>query len=93
MIVGLCRLELFIGEADSLKDKRRILLSLIERLKRRFNISIAEVGYQEIRQRGELALALVGNEKHYLETVLQKILNYVENDTRLEILKIHVEYL
>lgn len=93
MFVGLCRLEIFVPEAASLKDKRKVLQSLIQRLQNRYNISVAEVGFIDIYRRGELGIAAVGNEKGHLEKVLHNLVKFVESDNRLEVLRVHTEYL
>ena len=51
MIVGLCTIELYIPDGHSLKAKRQILLSLKDRLRRKFNLSVAEVGEHELWQK------------------------------------------
>lgn len=48
IIVGLCTVELFIPESQSLKDKRQVLLSLKDRLREKFNLSVAEVDGQDL---------------------------------------------
>ena len=48
MFIGLCTIELLIDEADSLKDKRRLLKSLMERVKSLYNVSVAEIDQQDV---------------------------------------------
>ena len=62
IIVGLCTVELFIPESQSLKDKRQVLLSLKDRLREKFNLSVAEVDGQDLWQKAVLGLACVANE-------------------------------
>ena len=62
IIVGLCTVELFIPESQSLKDKRQVLLSLKDRLRDKFNLSVAEVDGQDLWQKAVLGLACVANE-------------------------------
>ncbi len=78
-------------ESNSLKDKRRIVRSIIERLKSRFNISIAEVEHLEALRRTALGLALVSNETGYLEKTMNKIVSFVEADTRVQIISMEKE--
>ena len=59
MIIGTCSLKLMIYESNSLKDKRRVLKSIIERIKSRFNVSIAEVDLNEKWQLGAIGIACV----------------------------------
>ncbi|MCX5729024.1 MAG: DUF503 domain-containing protein [Nitrospirae bacterium] len=66
IIVGLCTVELFIPESQSLKDKRQVLLSLKDRLREKFNLSVAEVDGQDLWQKAVLGLACVANEGRYV---------------------------
>ena len=59
IIVGLCTVELFLPESQSLKDKRQVLLSLKDRLREKFNLSVAEVDGQDLWQKAVLARAVI----------------------------------
>ena len=76
MIVGVLTLDLAVYEAASLKDKRRVIKSLKERLKNRFNVSVAEVGRLEARQRATLAIAMVSNDPTYVHGCFDKIVEF-----------------
>ncbi len=78
-------------EGTSLKEKRQVIKSIIERLKNRFNISIAEVGCQDALRRAEIGLALVSNETVCLEKVMGKVVNFIEMDGRVQIINIDKE--
>lgn len=73
--IGVLHLELMIGEAQSLKDKRRILKSFVDRTRSRHNVSVAEVGSQDKHRRAVLAVAMVSNDGRYLEGGLQQVAN------------------
>jgi hypothetical protein len=77
-VIGFCTLELFIGEANSLKDKRRVLKSMLERIRSRFNVSIAEVGQQELWQRATVAFACVSNERAHADQVISTVIRFME---------------
>jgi hypothetical protein len=66
------------GEANSLKDKRRILKSMIEKTRGRFNVSIAEVGQQELWQRSTVAFACVSNERAHADQMLAAVVRFME---------------
>ena len=91
MFIGICKMELLLVESFSLKDKRQTVRSIIERLKNRFNISIAEVGHLEALKRTMLGLALVSNETAYLEKMIGKVINFVEADARVQIIGLDKE--
>jgi hypothetical protein len=74
-VVGLLHLEVHVAQAMSLKDKRRILKSFKDRVKHRYNVSIAEVEGQDLHRTGVLAVAAVSNQHTYTEGILQKIVN------------------
>jgi len=73
-------LKLAVFESTSLKDKRRVVKSLKERLASRFNVSVAEVGSLNHRQQAELGVALVANDSPFVESCLDKIVDYVRLD-------------
>ncbi len=78
MIVGTCRLELRIPESCSLKGKRQVLRSIKDRVRSRFNVSIAEVGYLEEWQRSALAVACVSNEAKVVDEMLNKVVDLID---------------
>jgi hypothetical protein len=85
LTVGLLLLDCYISESQSLKDKRRILSSLSERLRRQFNIAIAEVEYQDQWQRAQLAIVLVNTNWRMLQSSMSKLTEYIDRDRRVEI--------
>ncbi len=80
MIIAVCQIELGLGGVASLKDKRRILKSVIGRLSNQFNISIAEVAHQDVWQSAILAIAAVGNDAGFLHGVIEKIITWIETN-------------
>ncbi|HKY72722.1 MAG TPA: DUF503 domain-containing protein [Nitrospira sp.] len=93
VIVGLCTIELIITHSQSLKDKRQVLLSLKDRLRRKFNLSVAEVEAQELWQKAVLALACVANDGRHVNQVLDQALNLVRSQTVVEIVQSRIELL
>ncbi len=85
MSVGLLLLDCYMPESQSLKDKRRILTSLEERLRRQFNIAVAEVEYQDQWQRAQLAIVMVNTNWRMLQSSMSKLTEYVDRDRRVEI--------
>jgi uncharacterized protein YlxP (DUF503 family) len=78
MFVGVARLSLHVAESGSLKGKRQVLRRVIERVKARFNVSIAEVEDQDLWQRATLALAVIGGERRHVDEQVEKIIHFVE---------------
>lgn len=93
IIVGLCTVELFIPGSQSLKDKRQVLLSLKDRLREKFNLSVAEVDGQDLWQKAVLGLACVANERRYVNQVCDQALNLIRNVPAVEIVQSRVELL
>lgn len=75
MVIGVLTLELAIDGAMSLKDKRRAIRSLKDRLAHRHNISIAETDYLDEHRRSEIGIAMVSNDARFVESCLSKIVD------------------
>ena len=73
MVVGVRTWELHLSGCQSLKDKRRILKSLKDRLHRQFNVSVAETAHQELWQRAELSCGVVATDRRQAESVLSAV--------------------
>jgi len=86
MIVGLCTVELEICDANSLKDKRQVLQSLLTRLRNRFNISIAQLDTHDLWNSAALGIACVSNEAVQTGRVLKKVLDAIEREPRVVVL-------
>lgn len=82
MIVGVLRIELAVYESQSLKDKRRVIKSLKDRLAERFNISIAEVEALDSRKRAVLGVAVVGTDTKFVHSSLDKVVDFIRRQGR-----------
>jgi uncharacterized protein YlxP (DUF503 family) len=71
--IGVLTLELRIEEAHSLKDKRHVVKSLKDRLRNKFNVSVAEIDHQDTWQRATLAAVTVSGDHTHAETVLHSV--------------------
>src|SRR4051812_39411420 len=72
MVVGILRLTLYVPGAASLKDKRQVLRKVIDRLRARFNVSVAEVGDNDVWQRAVVGICAVSNDHSFVNEVLDK---------------------
>ncbi|MGH9572884.1 MAG: DUF503 domain-containing protein [Candidatus Acidiferrales bacterium] len=79
MPVGLLTLEIHIEYAQSLKDKRRVLRSLKDRLRARFNVAVAELAHQELWQRSRVGVVTISGDAKHLEESLAAIATESEN--------------
>lgn len=77
MFVGILRLVLYLPESGSLKSKRHLLRSAIDRVKAKFNVSIAEVGDNDLWQRSIVGVAAVGNDHAFVNETLDKVADFV----------------
>ena len=78
MHVGVLQLDLSIPDANSLKDKRRVILSLKDRIANGHNVSVAEVGALDEHRRCIMGVAMVSNDKRYVEGGLSKLVDFVK---------------
>ena len=79
MIVGTLRVRLLLRQARSLKDKRQVVLSIKDRLRNSFNVSVAEIEEQDHRQSAVLGVAMVSNESHHVKTELGKVVEALKS--------------
>ena len=93
MIVGRCTVELLIPESHSLKEKRQVLQSLKTRLRDKFNVSVAEVGEQDLWQKAILGLACVANESAHVNQVLDQAVNLIQAVPTIQLLRSRIELL
>jgi uncharacterized protein YlxP (DUF503 family) len=77
MFVGVLRLTLHLPEPGSLKSKRHLLRSAIDRVKARFNVSIAEVAENDLWQKSVVGVAAVGNDHAFVNETLDKVADFV----------------
>ena len=81
--VGVRVFELYIPGCQSLKEKRFAVKSIRERLRNKFNLSVAEIGWQNLHQRSAVAVTTVSGEKKIVMQVLDKANELVEHETRI----------
>ncbi len=93
MVIGVLEVDLSIEYAASLKDKRMALRSLKDRLRRSFNVSVAEVEDNDIWTHAVLGIALVANDRQFANQVLSKIVDFVENDREVVLDDYRMSYL
>jgi uncharacterized protein len=93
MNVGLCILELHLPFAHSLKEKRRVIKGLKDRLKSRFNVSVAEIDHQELWQRATVGIVSISQDKQPLESCFQQVRRIVEGGLEGELVSFEIEYL
>ncbi len=93
MVIGVCKIDLLIDGASSLKDKRHIIKSITARLRSKFNVSVAEVGLNDIWKNSIIGIACVSNEVSHANSILSNVVNFIEKDRRVQIVDYSVEIL
>ena len=93
MVIGICTVELHIPDSGSLKGKRQVIKSIKDRIRQNYNVSVAEIGGLDLWQKAVLGIACVGNEKRYINGVLDKIVGFLQDNHFVELLKYHIEFL
>lgn len=94
MILGSLRIELYLRNAHSLKDKRSVVKSVLQRLRNEFNVSTAEVDQQDRWQIAVLGVACVSSDRRYAEQQLQAVVDWLyENRPDLDISRAEIEIL
>jgi hypothetical protein len=91
MIVAAARITLLIPENDSLKGKRKVVKSLVEKVRHKFDAAVAEVGDNDLWQKAQIGVAVVGNDSQLLQTRLSQIMKYMESQHLAEIIDSHLE--
>ncbi len=89
MVVGVVTWELHLPGCQSLKDKRRVLKSLKDRLHQRFNVSVAETNHQDRWQRAVVSCCVVATDGRHAESVLSAADNFVEQNPLARIIDSH----
>jgi uncharacterized protein YlxP (DUF503 family) len=92
MMIGLLEIDLYSEQFHSLKDKRRLLSSLKERLKNKFNVAVAESDYQDLWQKAQLSVVTLGPGRAILESTFQQIEDFIYLNYAVQVSKMKVQY-
>lgn len=91
MVVGICRIALFIPHARTLKDKRAVVQSIVGRVRARHNVSVAEVDAQDCCQRAVVGVAVAGSDARVVRRVLDNVLGIVDGCGESEVTDCAIE--
>ena len=91
MIVGTCEVTFRAEWVTSLKEKRMVVKSLVEKTRHKFNASVAEVDRQEEHKLIVIGFACVTNERRHADSMIQHILDFMEKNTEAELLSAEYE--
>ncbi|MGD9487928.1 MAG: DUF503 domain-containing protein [Calditrichaceae bacterium] len=92
MFVGVLTTEILIPGSASLKDKRVVLNRIRDRVRKKYNVSVAEIDYNDKWQRSLIAFAIVSSDKSFTDQMMQKIFRDLDNEMEFEIIKYQFDY-
>jgi len=92
MTVGVLIIDIIIQSSSSLKEKRFVLNSIKDKLKKKYNVSVAELDFQDKWQRSQIGIAVIGNQYSHVEESLQKVFRYLDNADDYEIVNYTYDY-
>ena len=79
MVVGTLIIELHLHENRSLKGKRKVVRSMVDKVKHKFNVAIAEIGSNDKWQKIELGVSAVGNDRRHIDSSLTNVLSFLDS--------------
>ena len=91
MVVGVCRLRLALHGVFSLKEKRGIIKRITPRVRNSFPVSIAEIAENDQLRSAAIGFSVVGNDGAYVNSVVDKVLDFIEDLCLAEIIDQHIE--
>lgn len=91
--LGTLLIEMSIPGSQSLKDKRRILKSLKERIRKRFNVSVAEIAFLDKWQRSLCGVAVIGNDPQVLNSTISQVFDFISAEPSLAVIDSRIELL
>jgi len=89
--VGICTFHLRLFEGRSLKEKRRIVKSIKDRIRAKFNVSIAEIGELDKWQLATLGIACVSNDARFANSVLSNVVDFINGVHQVELVDYEIE--
>jgi hypothetical protein len=92
LVIGTCKLTLHIPDGGSLKAKRSVLRRLKDRVKNKFNVSIAEVGDCDLWQRSTLGIATVSKDSVFANQVISNVVSLIESDVDISVIDIQTDF-
>lgn len=91
MTVGVALVVFRLHDIHSLKDKRRIVKSLVEKSRSRFNVSVSEVADQDVHRQSSIGIAVIGNDGRVLNSLLDRIIDFMDSLGLAELISREVE--
>ncbi len=90
MLVGLCELYIYLPDCRSLKDKRSIIRSFKHYLRKRYNISISEIGYKNLWKKSIIGIGCIGDNRQLIDRIIAEVIKDVENHSEIELVNFQI---
>lgn len=92
MHIGVCKIKLYLPESQSLKDKRRIVKSLIDRLKKRFNLAVAELDALDMHQSAIIGAVSISNDVKFVNRILSQSVKFIEENSSVVLVDYETDF-
>ncbi len=92
MIIGILTVKLAIPGANSLKDKRQVIKSMLEGIRRKFNVSAAEVGDNDVWRRATIGVACISNDRGLANRIMDKVVDFAESNPVISLVSVELEF-
>ena len=93
MVIGYCSIKFYLHGNNSLKGKRRVVRAIKDRLKNDFNVSVAEVGDQDVWQSLHIGISAVGSNRPYMDGLISKVVDTIDKMNLAEMVNCKTETL
>ncbi len=90
MLVGLCELFIYLPDCCSLKDKRSIIKRFKFFLRKKYNISISEIGYKGAWRKSIIGVGCIGDNRQIIDQVIASIIKDIENHSEIELVNFQI---
>lgn len=91
MFVGVGRFDFLVTGSTSLKEKRRVVQSMIGTLGSKFNVAVAEVEHQDLQRRGTLGISCVSNSSFHAQKMLREVERFLRGRYEIEVVEVDIE--
>lgn len=92
MVIGFLSLEIFVPYSHSLKEKRKVVSAFKDRIRKKFNVAVAELDFLDKWQRAKIGIITINNQPGFVDLVLRRIIDEAEQNLEAEILKTEIHY-
>jgi len=85
MLVGVCELLIYLADCQSLKDKRSIIKSMKFHLRKKYNISISEIGQKDIWKKSTIGICCIADNRQIIDKIIDSVIKDIESNYKIEL--------